>query len=245
VKPINIIAWDTATPCCTAALVRFDGSQIQTLAEFKSEFGVHSQILPPQLERLIQEADLEIKDLDLIAVGRGPGSFTGLRTGLALAKGLAFGTDRPVVGISTLEVMAVQILAMTRNGETLAAPVIDAHHREVFVALYQKPTESTLPLINIMNPRPLAPTDLIKVLDPALSSQKIILAGSTLPLIQTTTADPWPENLILWPEPLPPSAPILAHLAARLFITNPEKASTLNPPIPLYIRDPQIRKLEL
>jgi tRNA threonylcarbamoyladenosine biosynthesis protein TsaB len=83
------------------------------------------------VDDMLREAELEARDLDRIAVGTGPGSFTGLRMGLSTARALAFSLDLPVAGVSTLEALAA--------GSPGALPVIDARRREVLTQLPDGP----------------------------------------------------------------------------------------------------------
>jgi tRNA threonylcarbamoyladenosine biosynthesis protein TsaB len=110
------LAFDTATSVATAALVR-DGV---VLGERVSR----AVSVLEAADELLREAGAAQDDLDRLAVGTGPGSFTGLRLGLAAARGLAFALDLPVAGVSTLEALAA--------GSPGALPVIDAGRREVF-----------------------------------------------------------------------------------------------------------------
>jgi len=110
------LAFDTATRVATAALVR-DGD---VLGERVSRaVGVLADA-----DDLLRQADLNRTDLTGLAVGTGPGSFTGLRLGLAAARGLSFALELPVAGVSTLDALAA--------GAPGALPVIDAGRREVF-----------------------------------------------------------------------------------------------------------------
>ena len=111
-----MLAFDTATGTATCALVR--GRDV--LAE---------RTTPPAaigaaLDELLREAGVEQRELDALAVGTGPGSFTGVRIGLAVARGLALALDLPAAGVSTLDALAA--------GAPGALPVIDAKRREVF-----------------------------------------------------------------------------------------------------------------
>ena len=111
------LAFDTATRVATAALVR-DGT---VLGERVSR----AVSVLEDADELLREAGAEQRDLTGLVVGTGPGSFTGLRLGLAAARGLAFALDVPVAGVSTLRALAA--------GSPGALPVVDAGRREVFV----------------------------------------------------------------------------------------------------------------
>lgn len=117
------LAFDTATATATSALVR-DG---HVLGERASE---PRRVLADAHE-LLRAVGLGPRDLDRLAVGTGPGSFTGLRMGLAAARGLALALDAPVAGISTLDALAA--------GAPGALPVIDARRREVFTLAHGEP----------------------------------------------------------------------------------------------------------
>ena len=114
-----ILAFDTATDVATCALVR-DGA---VLGERRSR----AVTVLADADELLREASLGPADLRLLVVGIGPGSFTGLRIGLAAARGLALALDLPVAGVSTLDALAA--------GAPGAVPVIDARRREIFVGL--------------------------------------------------------------------------------------------------------------
>lgn len=112
-----VLAFDTATDKATSALVR-DG---EVLAERVSR----AVTLFENVDALLRQGGARPTDLDALAVGIGPGSFTGVRIGLAAARGLALSLDLPVAGVSTLDALAA--------GAPGALPVIDAKRREVFV----------------------------------------------------------------------------------------------------------------
>ena len=112
-----ILAFDTATDVAASALVG-DG---EVLGERRST----SRTLLADLDALLRQAGAHAGDVDALAVGTGPGSFTGTRIGLAVARGLGLALDIPAAGVSTLDALAA--------GASGAVPVIDARRREVFV----------------------------------------------------------------------------------------------------------------
>jgi tRNA threonylcarbamoyladenosine biosynthesis protein TsaB len=117
------LAFDTATSVATCALVHE--------AEVLGERITRASAVLADADELLRAAELSPADLDLLAVGVGPGSFTGMRIGLATARGLALARDLPVAGISTLEALAA--------GAPGAVPVIDARRREVFALVGGQP----------------------------------------------------------------------------------------------------------
>jgi tRNA threonylcarbamoyladenosine biosynthesis protein TsaB len=120
------LAFDTATSVATAALVR-DG-------EVLGERATRAVRVLEDADELLREAGAEQSELDRLVVGTGPGSFTGLRMGLAAARGLAFALDVPVAGVSTLDALAA--------GAPGALPVVDAGRQEVFTLVSGKPISS-------------------------------------------------------------------------------------------------------
>ena len=127
---MKFLALDTSTEACSVALA-LDG-QILALDEVCPQ--QHSKRILPMLQQLLSDAGVSLYQLDGIIFGRGPGSFTGVRIGVSVAQGLAFGADLPVFGVSTLVAMA-QAAAVQQNAtEVIAA--IDARMAEVYIAAY-------------------------------------------------------------------------------------------------------------
>jgi tRNA threonylcarbamoyladenosine biosynthesis protein TsaB len=125
------LGYDTATPWGTMALIEDE----EIIFEISLKIGKGSgEYLLALLQTLLKKAQRKIADLDLIAVGTGPGSYTGIRIGLAAAKGLAAGAQISVYGLSTLRIIAENA---RYNSEEWVASLIDARHGFVYGALYQ------------------------------------------------------------------------------------------------------------
>lgn len=126
---MKFLALDTSTEACSVALA-LDG-QILALDEVCPQ--QHSKRILPMVQQLLADAGVSLYQLDGIIFGRGPGSFTGVRIGVSVAQGLAFGADLPVFGVSTLAAMA-QAAVQQNATEVIAA--IDARMAEVYIAAY-------------------------------------------------------------------------------------------------------------
>lgn len=127
---MKALALDTATPAGSAALV--EGAVV--LAESNLPPGkTHSRTLVPEIQRLLARLDLTVHDLDFIAVGLGPGSFTGLRIGLAVAKGLAWAAGKPLVGVPSLDALVRGLPPQPIQ----ACPMLDARKGQTYAALYR------------------------------------------------------------------------------------------------------------
>ena len=125
-----ILAFESSAKPASAALVK-DG---QLLSQYMQCSALtHSRTLLPMAEDMLKNAELRLSDVDLIAVAHGPGSFTGIRIGVATVKGLAWAAEKPCVGVSTLEAMAWHGLAVGGY----ICPVMDARRSQVYNALFK------------------------------------------------------------------------------------------------------------
>ncbi|MGH8659579.1 MAG: tRNA (adenosine(37)-N6)-threonylcarbamoyltransferase complex dimerization subunit type 1 TsaB [Gammaproteobacteria bacterium] len=127
---MKLLALDTSTEACSVA-VDIEG---QVFTRFELAPRRHAEIILPMIEQLLSEAALEVNDLDAIAFGRGPGSFTGLRIACGVTQGIAFAADLPVVPVSTLAALAQGGYRVTGHERIIAA--IDARMREVYWGLF-------------------------------------------------------------------------------------------------------------
>lgn len=135
---MRVLAIETSSPRGSVALTEQD----RVVASFEhTQANAHAELLLPLIDRALTEAGFSKRSLDRIAVGIGPGSFTGLRVGIALAEGMALGLGLPLVGVGALRAMAGSVPA----GEPrLRVPVLDARRSEVFVAAYSATGEERL-----------------------------------------------------------------------------------------------------
>ena len=125
----KILMIETSTECCSVALA--DGGRI--LASKTDETPrVQSSMLVPYIEEVLQAAKLTAAGLDAVAVSAGPGSYTGLRVGVSTAKGLCFGSGKPLIGVDTLRILALQAKGRFRR----IVPMIDARRMEVYAARF-------------------------------------------------------------------------------------------------------------
>ena len=125
-----ILAFESTAKAASTALVR-DGKLVSQYSQCSGL--THSRTLLPMGEDMLKNAELSLRDVDLLAVAHGPGSFTGVRIGVSMVKGLAWASDKPCVGVSTLEAMAWHGLA----AGGLVCPVMDARRSQVYNALFR------------------------------------------------------------------------------------------------------------
>jgi tRNA threonylcarbamoyladenosine biosynthesis protein TsaB len=130
-ESMNILALDTSTECCSVAVSV--GDAIQQRLEMTQRG--HSDLILGMLDQLFAEAETTIDTIDVLAFGRGPGSFTGVRVGVAVAQGIAFARDIPVIPVSTLQAIAQDII--DTEAVEYVAVAIDARMGEIYCASYQ------------------------------------------------------------------------------------------------------------
>jgi tRNA threonylcarbamoyladenosine biosynthesis protein TsaB len=128
---VNLLAFDTSTDILRAGVQRADAAALEEEAPGGAQA---SAALIPMLQRLLARAGFELRALDAIVFGRGPGSFTGLRTACSVAQGLGFGAGVPVLGVDTL--LAVAEDARHRRGAERVLAVLDARMGEVYTGRY-------------------------------------------------------------------------------------------------------------
>ena len=131
-QPTNILAIDTASEQCSVALL-CNGQLNQAAIQ---QAGGHSQAVLGLVESLLVEVGITLDELDMLACDIGPGSFTGLRVGLGVAQGLAYGSSLPVVAVDSLTALAWAGAATHPEHQRVFLPMIDARMGEIYWALY-------------------------------------------------------------------------------------------------------------
>lgn len=127
----TLLALDTATEACSAALLHAG----RTYCRSQVAPRLHAQLLLPMIEELLAEAGITLAEVDALVFGRGPGAFTGVRIATGMVQGLAFASDKPVIGISNLAALAQR--AWREHGATRVCAAIDARMDEVYWGCYE------------------------------------------------------------------------------------------------------------
>lgn len=167
---MKILALESSATAASVALCQGE----ELIAQSFLHTGLtHSQTLLPMAQRLLADCGLTVRDLDLIAVAAGPGSFTGLRIGVAAAKGLAWAAQLPCAGCSTLEAMAWSLAGF--SGQVCAA--MDARRHQVYNARFQ--VDGTAPR-RLTPDRAIALEDLIEELKGCDTPQLVVGDGAQL-----------------------------------------------------------------
>ena len=214
---MRVLAIDTALAACSAAVLDTEHGGIVAAESLPMTRG-HAEALMPLVARVMDQAGLAFTDLDRVAVTTGPGSFTGLRVGVAAARGIALAADKPAVGLSTLSAYAAPYVAADARIPVVAA--IDARHGHVYMQVFG-PGGRT-----VTAPR-LAP---LREAVQAASAAPVCIVGSAAQSVAAALSpdDGAPTAVDARP------APDIAWVA-RIGASSPEGQS---PPKPQYLRAP-------
>lgn len=128
---MRVIALETSTNVASVAIVNDDKIESEIFINNKLQ---HSTVLFPMIENILDSLSFTMDDIDGVVVSKGPGSFTGLRIGVATGKGLVQGSTRKFIGVSTLDSLAYQ----NAYENTLICPILNALHDNVYTAIYKK-----------------------------------------------------------------------------------------------------------
>jgi len=220
-----ILGIETSTPACSVALGNHDGILGRTALQPRQ----HHALLLPMIDELLAEAGLTLAQIDAIAFGRGPGSFTGLRIAASMTQGLAFGADKPVIAVSSLQVLARTAVVSVAN--VMADQVLvatDAHMQEVYWSLFQIEPDA----LTVLEQDRLSAID-DPVLQPLLTD-RTLLAGDAW-----TQYPDWPEGASLNSGISVPDARLLVEIALRCPRDQWVSADAAEP---VYVRPPSVWK---
>lgn len=218
---MNILAIDTSNQVLGAAIVKDEqviGEVVTNLAKN------HSVRLMPAIEKLMNEVSMKPEQLDKIVVAKGPGSYTGVRIGLATAKSLAWALNIPVVGVSSLEVLAYQ----GRFFDGIVCPFFDARRGLVFTGLYEW-NDNNGKFDSVEEETNILMDDIVKKL--AEQEKKVLFLSPNISLYKETISHHLGELAIIPEVPYHIAKP--SHLALAGMNREPDNLHTL---IPNYLR---------
>lgn len=131
---MRILAIDSSGLVATVAVVEEENNISKMVAEYTINYKkTHSQTLLPMLDEIVKMTDMDLKEIDAIAVAGGPGSFTGLRIGSATAKGLGLALEKPLIHIPTVDALAYNLCYTDR----IICPIMDARRNQVYTGIYR------------------------------------------------------------------------------------------------------------
>lgn len=231
-----ILALDSTALVASVALCEDE----RLVAEFTVNTGhTHSETLLPMVEAALKVANKEIADVDLFVCTAGPGSFTGVRIGAATVKGLAFGQNKPCVGVSTPESLAYN--GMGLNG--LLCPVMNARREQVYEATFRSLADGTAPK-RLCADRALAIVELGQELEEQFPELPIYLMGDGAQLVFDALKDTLGERLRVLPERLiHQSGYSTAMVGLRLWREGVRTTDTELAPV--YLRPSQAERMRM
>lgn len=234
---MRVLGVDTSTALLSAAVL--DGG---TLAAERTRESVrprdrrpgrsnHAEGLLPLIEEVLDGAAVAFSSLSLLGVAVGPGSFTGLRIGISTAKGLAYGSDIPVVGVRTLEASAFRVPA--EDGAAFVCPMMDARKGEVYAALYRRTAAAFECLIEDTLS---APEALVRRVEAVAAGSCLYLGSGAQAYADVITGCGVGRARVNDGAAYPSSAVAVARIAEARYRAAPEIAAA--PLAPHYIRPP-------
>jgi tRNA threonylcarbamoyladenosine biosynthesis protein TsaB len=217
---MRVLALDTALDACAAAVLDTERPDL-IASETQPMARGHAEALMPMVARVMEAARLNFSDIDRIAVTIGPGSFTGVRVGIAAARGIALAAGKPAIGLTTLAAFTAPHVAAGFAGTVV--PVIDARHGQVYVQVFGPGGRA------VIAPR-LA--TLREAEEAARTRAPALITGSAADLV----AAQWPADAPP-PRVVPASAPDIGWVARLGAAAQEDRAL----PKPLYLRPPDAR----
>lgn len=229
---MRILGIDSSCSAATVAVLNDRTLEMEIYINHKLQ---HSVMLFPMIEDMLQKLEITIDDIDAVAVSGGPGSFTGLRIGVASAKGIAQGGNKKFVGISSLDAMAFQ-----QSGfEGIICPIMDALRENVYTALYKGNGVPPCEPERISDYMALHIDELLEKL--SAEDRKVIFCGDGLPLHEGRIKEKLGDRAFFAPaNSSMPRASSIAELAAyRLSRGDADDIHTFSP---IYLRESQAER---
>jgi len=134
---MKILALETSTNACSVALIDGEQHTYSSIERFKIAPRQHTQLILPMIDSVLGEAELDIKQIDVLAFGCGPGAFTGVRVGTGVIQALSYGAGIPVAQISSLAAIAQRCYSQTSEQLETVLVASDARMKEIYFAAYQ------------------------------------------------------------------------------------------------------------
>ena len=138
----KILLIETATEVCSVGIA-IDGEPVSLVED--SGLPNHAAGLTLLIQECVRRAGLTLADMDAVAVSRGPGSYTSLRVGVAVAKGICYALDKPLIAVDTLLALATASFSRNTSSNVLALPMLDARRKEVWTAVFDNNLRELLP----------------------------------------------------------------------------------------------------
>lgn len=229
---MKILALETSTDACSVALQVGE----ETHSDHRIASQQHAGLLLPMIDALMKQAGLKPQELDAIAFGQGPGSFTGVRIATSVAQGIALGARCPLVGVSSLQAIAQGCLR--EFGDERIGVALDARMQEVYWGLYQRDENDLMRVVGdeLVCPAPSIPEDAVFTIVAGAGADRyrdVLLSrdsGDTLVFRE----DRWPmaidllalaEPRVLAGETTPPADAMPVYLRNKVALTEAERAA--------------------
>lgn len=217
-----VLALDTTTRAGSVAVVQDGVLRAQVVGDPQR---THGERLPGDIDAALRQAGTTIAGVDLCAVAAGPGSFTGLRVGIAAVQGLALAGGKKIVPVSALDALAHLDAIQTE----LVLAWMDAQRGQVFAALYARGADGPRAL---HGPESLLPAEVVPRWHESLGEQPVTFVGDGALRYESIVLEQRPGAIVL--APLPPLAPTIARIAAA----RTESAVPPHAVVPIYVRAP-------
>ncbi len=213
---MNLLALDTSTEFLSLALQLGD----KTFTHYQQAGTAASELILPQIQTLLDSANVKLNDLDGIAFGAGPGAFTGVRIACGVAQGLGFGANIPVVGVNTLMALA------EASGEDKVIACLDARMGEIYHAAFERQNGEWIEI---------SATKVIKPEAAPVLACRAVGVGSGWAVYVEILSKIYAENLDKALPNITPTAEAILRLARPIFAAG--KAKPASEAVPIYIRN--------